>query len=306
MKDLNQLLTFTAPLGASVHHQAEQFCHQHHSPKAQQVYRRTLAVFAVQFYLGCMGIEAEPATSQSWDSVAQALMDVADLTISGIGRVECCPILPDATIMQIPPEVWSDRIGYFAVQLEPSLRTATLLGWTLFAGQGEISLCQLHSLDQFLEHLGHLQTRVPLSQWLQGIVASGWRSLEDLIGNNQPLVLSFRTDAAMSEATIRRAKLLDLGLQLGLQSLVLLVAITRETEELLGLSVQVHPAAGELYLPPNLTLQLVADMGTVLREVQSRSQDHYIQLKRSRGVPGECFEIQVVWGEVKITEAFVI
>lgn len=306
MKNLNPSLTFIAPLGASAHYQAQQFSRQHHSPKAQQVYQNTLAVFAVQFYLHCMGMEATLAASQSWEPVAQTLMDVSDLTIPNLGRVECCPVLPDATRMQISPEAWVDRLGYVAVQLESSLRTATLLGWSASAGQGVIDLGQLRPLDQLLDHLRQLQSRVSLSQWLQGVVADRWRSLDELLGHHQPLALSFRSDAVKPETTIRRAKLLDLGLQLGPRSLVLLVAITPEAEEKLSISVQLHPALGELILPPNLTLQLLSDTGAVLQSIQSRNQDNYMQLKRFRGVLGECFQIQIVWGDLEMTESFII
>lgn len=307
MNDLNQPLTFTALLGNSFHRQAEKFSQQHcDRAKAQQVYLNTLAVCAVQYYFQCMGIETNQETSDSWDPIQQALLDVADLTLPYYGKVECRPVLPDTTTMQIPPEVWCDRIGYIAVQLEPSLRTATLLGYTPSAGNGEIVIRDLRSLDDFLNHLQPLSAPIPLSQWLEGIMAAGWRSLDELLGTQPQLALSFRGDATRSKATVRRAKLLNLGLQLAQQSAALLVAVTPETEQTLGISVQLHPATGETYLPSDLRLQLLTESGDSLQEVRSRSQDNYIQLKRFHGLPGESFKIQLTWGEVNLTESFVI
>jgi len=69
-----------------------------------------------------------------------------------------------------------------------------------------------------------------------------------------------------------------------------------------GILVQVHPTGGE---PCNLRLGLLSESG-VIQEVQSRTQDNYIQLKRFRGNPRECFNIQVAFGEARVTENFVI
>jgi hypothetical protein len=84
-----------------------------------------------------------------------------------------------------------------------------------------------------------------------------------------------------------------------------MVAITPEAEQKVGVLVQVHPALEETYLPANLRLGLLSKLGETLQEVRSRSQDNYIQLKRFRGLPGECFNIQVAFGDASVTEKFV-
>ncbi|MBD2077169.1 DUF1822 family protein [Phormidium sp. FACHB-592] len=309
--NLDQSSIFIAPLGAPVHRLAQRFYNQHANPHiAKRVYLNTLAVSAVQFYLECMGIESDRETSHSYNSIMQAMMDVADLNLPGMGRLECCPVLPEAQTIQIPPDVWSDRIGYVAVQLEPSLKNAKLLGFIPSPGDGAVPIQKLRSLDQLLEHLRQLKLAnqpATLSHWLQGLFETSWRSLDVLIGTAQPMALSFRTDALVSEATVRRAKLLDLMLQLDEQSVVLLVAVTPEAEQQLGISVQVHPVAGEQYLPVDFTLRLLTDAGEALQEVRSRQQDNFIKLKRFRGRSGERFDIQIALGEkVSITESFVI
>lgn len=309
--NLDQSSMFIAPLGAPVHRLAQRFCNQHaNSQIAKRVYLNTLAVSAVQFYLECMGIESDRETSYSYNSIMQAMLDVADLNLPKLGRLECRPVLPKAQTIQIPPEVWSDRIGYVVVQLEPSLKRATLLGFTPAVENGAVSIQELRSLDQLLEHLRQQKLAnqpAALSQWLQGLFETGWRSLDDLIGTAQPMALSFRTDALASEATVRRAKLLDAVLQLDTQSVVLLVAVTPEAEQQLGISVQVHPVDREQYLPADFTLRLLTDTGEALQEVRSRQQDNFIKLKRFRGTPGERFDIQIALGEkVSVTESFVI
>lgn len=312
VEDLGTSLGFTAPLGASVRQQAKQFSQQHANPqKAQQVYLNTLAVSAVNFYLRCMGIQADQVTSQSWNPILQALMDVADLILPSLGQLECRPVLPGDRVMRVPLEVCADRVGYIAVQLEPSFRSATLLGFTPSVAADEVPIQHLQSLDEFLRYLRQLQGETlqdekswtKLSQWLQGTVEAGWRSLDQLIGATQPLALSLRSDSIANTA-VQQAKLLDLGLQLGQESVVLLVAITPEAEQKIGISIQLHPVPGTAYLPPDLTLCLQLETGEVLQEVRSRSQDNYIKLKHFRGLPGERFEIQITLGDVKMTESF--
>lgn len=311
MINLDESSMFIARLGAPIHRLAEAFYRQHASPQiAKRVYLNTLAVSAVQFYLECMGIESDRKTSYSYDPVMQAMMDVADLNLLDLGRLECRSVLPETRVVQIPPEVWSDRIGYVAVQFESSLKSATLLGFVPSVESGEVSVQELQSLDTLLEHLRQLKPAdqwTTLSQWLRGAFETGWRSLDDLLGTAQPLVLSFRADASVSETTVRRAKVLDLMLQLGAQSVVLLVAVTPEAEQQLGISVQVHPVAGGQYLPSDLTLRLLTEGGEELQDVRSRQQDNFIKLKRFRGVSGERFNIQIALGEeASITESFII
>ncbi len=329
MRNLSESSTFTVPLGLSAHARAEQFRRRQSNPqKAKQVYLNTLAVAAVDFYLRCMGIETDWEASQSCNPVMQYLIDVADLEVKNRGKLECLPVLPPNQIVRIPPEAWSDRIGYVAVQFDQSLEEATLLGFTETVPEsGELPISQLRSLEDLLEHLRYLgqseasEMRVNLSQWFENCFEAGWQSLEALLGIDQKnLAFSFRSASGLSEHQVRRAKLINLGLQLGSQSVALLVAlalakrdevqpaygIAPEAEQKVGILVQVHPVGGETNLPPNLRLALLSESGDILQDVQSRSQDNYIQLKRFRGNPGECFNIQVTFGDTYITETFVI
>jgi hypothetical protein len=314
MKELLKSSTFTVPLSSSAHAQATQFFRQQSNPvKAKQVYLNTLAVSAVNFYLRCMGIQTDWEASSSCNPVMQSLMDVGDLEVTGLGKLECRPVLPNTAIVCIPPEVGSDRIGYVAVQFDQSLREATLLGFTTTVPEdGELPISRLRSLDDLLEHLRHLrqsepvEVRINLSQWFENCFEVGWQSLKALLGTDtENLAYSFRNASELSGTRVVRAKLIDMGLELGSQAVALMVAITPESEQKVGVLVQVHPALGETYLPPNLRLGLLSKLGETLQEVRSRSQDNYIQLKRFRGLSGECFNIQVAFGDASVTEKFV-
>lgn len=314
-RELSEFLTFTVPLGSEPHRQAQQFCkQQNNQKKAKQVYLNTLAVSAVEFYLRCMGIETNWSASSSYHPMWQTLMDIADLEIPNSGKLECRPVLPDAQIVYIPPEVWSGRIGYVAVQLDASLQQGTLLGFTKTVPEsGELPLSELLSLEDLLLHLRQIgqsepiTTRVLLSRWFENLFEAGWRSLEALVATEQEtLSLSLRNVFILSKASAKGAKLIDLGLQLESQSLALLVAIAPEADQKVGILVQVHPTGRENYLPPNIKLILLSESGETLQSVQSRSQDNYIQLKRFRGNPGECFNIQVASSDASVTEVFEI
>ena len=310
MRNLSESLTFTVPLSSSAYHLAEQFCRQQsNQKKAKQVYLNTLAVSAVNFYLRCMGIETNWEGSQSRNPVMLSILDVADIEILNLGKLECRPVLPQDQIIHIPSEVWSDRIGYVAVQLDQSLKQATLLGFSQTAGDGELPISELRSLEDLLEHLRQIRQteqvlmRVNLSQWFENIFESGWQQIETLLGT-QPtnLALSLRSTP---EAGVLRGKLIDLGIQHQGQAVVLVVALTPLHEQEMDISVEVHPKSGQTYLPPNLRLMVLDNLGEAVMEAIARSANNFIQLQFS-GAPGERFSAKVALGDVSVSENFVI
>jgi hypothetical protein len=241
-------------------------------------------------------------------------MDVADLEISHLGKLECRPVLPQADIVSIPPEVWSERIGYVAVQLDSSLQEATLLGFTTTVPEsGELPIAQLQAITELPAYIQQIQLAKPspvqvLSQWFDNLFENGWQSLETLLAtNHHTLALRHGHISQLHENSVKGVKLLDLGLQLENQSLALLIAIAPQSDRQVGtIVVQVHPTARENYLPPDIQLSLLSESGEMLESVQSRHQDNYIQLRRFRGRAGECFTIQVAYGAIAVTEKFII
>jgi hypothetical protein len=144
------------------------------------------------------------------------------------------------------------------------------------------------------------ETRAKLSQWLQGAFDEGWVAIDALINPEANLALSTRN--ALESA--KRGKLIDLGMQLGSQSVAILVNVSGEAEEKLGVLIQLHPTGGKRYLPHNLKLTLLSKAGKILQEVESRTQDNYIQLKSFKGEPGKRFSIEVSLGDVTVREDF--
>lgn len=295
--------TFTVPLALEAHAQAEQFRrYQSDARKAKQVYLNTLAVYATNVYLQCRGFETDLKQSASWDCIMQMLMeiDVADLLVKERGKLECRPVLPDAEMMYVPAEVWDDRIGYVAVQLNESLREATVLGFVDRVKRLNVPLHQLRSLAQLPEYLNRLKPRplVNLSQWLEGVLESGWQAIDSLLEERVPaLAYSFR-----NTVDIRRCKLIELTPS---QSVLAIVSLTQASDREIEISVEVFPSPGQTYLPSNLELTILDENGETLLNAHTKSENQSIQLEFS-GEPGDCFSVKVVLGDISASEHFVM
>jgi Protein of unknown function (DUF1822) len=139
-----------------------------------------------------------------------------------------------------------------------------------------------------------------LTQWLQGNFAQNWQMIEQLISPDANL--SFATRSL--EAGASGGKLINLGVQLGPQAVVLLVTVTAKTGGKLGVLVQLHPTGAAQYLMPELTLSLRSAAGKTLQAVTSRSQDNYIQLKPFKGSPGTRFSVALQLDHETVEENF--
>lgn len=289
--------TFSVPIMLTAHTQAKEFVrHQANHQKSQQVYLNTLAVYAVNFYLECQEFETDLEASYSWDPVMQTLLNTADLVVTNRGKLECRPVIPGAEIVQIPPEVWHDRIGYIAVQIDESLQEATLLGFTETVNSEELPLSQLRSLEELPGYLEKIQPPIDLSQWLEGFVSAGWEKVENLLQTRQPQ-LAFRSKMA------QRCKLIELG-ESG-ESVEMIVTLTEASEAELDISAMVRSPNSESYLPNNLQLTLLDEDEKTVLDAYATNDNQTIELEFSGG-SGDNFSIKVVLGDICITEKFLL
>lgn len=151
------------------------------------------------------------------------------------------------------------------------------------------------------------QVQVNLSRWLEQIYDASWQAIETFFEpNSSSLAFNFRSFSGLNAAAIKRAKLIDLGMEIEAQKVILLVALIPKTNQQVSLRVQLHPACNEPYLPANIKLVLLSDQGEIIQQVQARVQDIYVQLKLFYGEVGECFSIQVALNNYQITENFMI
>lgn len=294
-------LTFTVPLSFSAHEIAQECRRQQpHPRKGKQVYLNTLAVYAVEYYLRCMEWESNWESSDSRNSLMLKFLDVADLDVKQLGKLECRPVLPNAEVMHIPADAWSDRVGYVAVRLSQSLREATVLGFVKTPAR-EVPLSQVRSLAEMLLYMSEIRQAEPvnLRQWFDGIIESGWQTLSELLSIEQmDFALGYRP------LEITRGREIDLGMQLEGKSVALVVSLLSGADEMeVDMRVQVHPAKDEIYLPSGLKLTVIDESGEEVLETFSREADNFIQLQFS-AEEGEQFAVAMALGEAKVTQDF--
>ncbi|OKH30218.1 hypothetical protein NIES2101_42625 [Calothrix sp. HK-06] len=299
-------LSFSLPLSLEAHTIAQELCQGiSNSEKAEQVYLNSLAVYAVDNYLRCMGFDTNWKNSDSRDKLAIQLMDVADLEVKNIGKLECRVVLLGINKVEIPPEVWESRIGYVAVQLDDSLREANILGFVKEAAPS-VELDQLQSLEDFLLHLSKLETVtslqheaskiIKIGQWLEGFFDAGWQKIDELL-KPQQLGLAFK-----NEVSITRGQKVDLGMQIDKLSLALVVKVTSDNAEELSILTQVHPFENTS-LPEGVKLIVNDEFGEAVLEAVSREEDNWIQSEFSADL-GEKFQIRVVYGDSEVSKEF--
>ncbi|MCU0566843.1 MAG: DUF1822 family protein [Oculatellaceae cyanobacterium Prado106] len=147
----------------------------------------------------------------------------------------------------------------------------------------------------------NLPPKINLRKWLEGTVEAGWQLLDK---PDSPAFVAVRSSDQF-EITVRQAKLIDVGIDLGNHSVVLSLAITLNPDTSMNVRVQVHPAS-QAHLPPNLKLAMLSETAEVLQEVCAREQDSYIQLRHFQGEAGDSFDIQLSLGQIQILESFIL
>ena len=309
---IDESLTFTVSLALEAHSRAKQFQSQEsNSQKAKEIYLNTLAIYAVNFYLQCQGWETEWEESDSADPVMQTLLNVADLQVKNLGKLECRPVLPNSEFCYVPPEVWEDRIGYIAVQFNESLREATLLGFVEKVTTSKLPLTSLKSLGQLpnicqIKQPQPVTELVQLGQWFNNVFDEGWQTLEEIFN---PLQFSFRssistvtTRSGKPEFEVQRAKLLHL--ERVDEQIILCVALKFTSSSEIQFVVRLYPANVKVLLPEDLQLIVLDKAGRLVMQAEARSTKSIIL--KFTGEAGEKFGIKVALGDASITENFLI
>jgi len=142
---------------------------------------------------------------------------------------------------------------------------------------------------------------VKLSQWFRGIFETGWQQAEELLTPQQ-------LSATVFGDRMERAKLINWRADLLSHAVVLLVNLTRESEETVTVKLKLYPTGDEGYLPENIQLQVLVDADgekEVFEEVTARSADEWIQC-RFDAEPEDEFTVRLVLGEGMVTENFAI
>jgi hypothetical protein len=303
-------MTFTVKLTQEAHRKAESATQRHSiRSHAKQAYLNALSTYAVDFYLRCMGFETNSARSDRKDPIASIFLDVADIEVKQVGKLECRPVLQGDRTMRIPLDVWSQRVGYIAVQLDETLQEAKLLGFVKKATAEEIDLDRLQSLDAFLQYASVLENSVKLNHWLYHTFESSWQAVEAIFS---PPKMAFRGIPSMQRIgrgqidtdlkSIERIKVLNLP---GVETpLALLVWLMPQDPPEINIGVEIYPTGEQTHLPADLELAIVDEEGAAVMQAEARTTKN-IQFTFS-GKPGEHFSVQVALGNTHLTESFLI
>lgn len=306
-------ISFRVPLSFEAHDKADKRRQGIlNNENARKIYLNILAVYAVDYYLHCMGFETNQEEEDNYNPWMQSLIDVADLKVKNIGKLECRPLLPQAEYLEIPPEVRTDRIGYVAVQLSESLKSATILGFTTQAA-AKIPLSQLQSVDDLLDYLTDKEqaATVSLHQWIKGVITEGWQTIDELLHPQQIEWMGCRS------FSITRGKKIDLGLELNGSSVALIVTLAAENQSAIknqdevNILIQVSLTKDEyipgenVYISEGLKVAVIDDKGEEVLDTTSRQNDNWIEVEFSAHF-GEKFNVDVILGESKVTQEFVV
>ncbi|MEB3220419.1 MAG: DUF1822 family protein [Nostocales cyanobacterium 94392] len=315
MSSTPALYTFTGPISTAAYRLAEKWSKAQATPeKSQQVLLNSLSVFFVKFYLECMGFEVDADVSDSWNPVQQTLMDVADLSINNLGKLECRPVLENSQFVYVPPEVQSNRIGYVAVQISESLQSAKLLGFIKNVSGDNLPINSLQPLENLLEYLKSIevtdamlpsQNIVNLKRWFDNIFDSGWSSIESIIFTEP--VWQFRSASEESINSVERAKLVDFCIEANRVSVGIVVKVNRDesNENEFNIIVELHPTNGQEYLPPMLDVMILDSEETALLSAKAKNDNKKIELEFGASV-GDAFSIKIAMDDISVIENFIV
>ena len=236
---------------------------------------------------------------------------IADIDIMWIARELCTLEQPQ---VQTLPSLSESQ----AKQIIEQLSKRTVYSPRLqikFAEWAAILTSQKYRAILYSQRIKHSQVNLmenaqeivhDLGSWFENVFDRGWRSVDDFLGLTDTRTFQFRSDSVLNEVCVKGAKLIDLGMQLENKSVALLIGLSPQIDNKVGIRVQLYPASGETYLPDNIQLTLLSESGNALQSVESRSYDNYIQLKRFKLPLGKYFSIQVARNDIKIKENFVL
>lgn len=161
MKHIEKIL-LNIPLGSKAHYYAKRFAVEQAIPKKRKrVYLNTLAVYAVHRYLKRLQVNTDFEKADSWHPGIQALFDVADLVIPGIGKLECRPVMQGETSFELPPEVTKNRVAYVVVQFSEQLDQAHLLGFVPAVNSKnpplELQIKDITPMDKIFDYLERIE-----------------------------------------------------------------------------------------------------------------------------------------------------
>jgi len=115
----------------------------------------TMTVWAVNHLIGWMDFETILDKDDDWSVAIESALELADLELPGIGKIQCCRIGEGETKICVP--ALNDRIAYIFVELPDSLDKVKLLGFLsaadIHGDTVQISVADLQPFDRLSDYL---------------------------------------------------------------------------------------------------------------------------------------------------------
>ena len=138
-------------------------------PRLQKLIPNLLAVRAVSHWLDIYGIAYDWQQSYCVNPLIHLGDEVADLYLTGLGRLECRAIAKGSPTVRIPPEVWDDRLGYLIVEIDDHLEAGQLVGFVESVQTESIAVKQFQPLETLFSVVAAAEFRatVPIPETIQ-------------------------------------------------------------------------------------------------------------------------------------------
>jgi hypothetical protein len=128
-------------------------------PRLKQLIQNLLAVRAVSHWLDIYGIAYEWQKSDCVNPLIHLGEEVADLYLSGLGRLECRAIKNGSQTLHIPAETWQNRLGYLFVEISDDLRAGQIVGFLDSVQTERVARRALQPIDTLFEVLALAESR---------------------------------------------------------------------------------------------------------------------------------------------------
>ena len=307
--------TFPVALTAKAHNSAERLSQgQPNSLRAKQVYLNGLARFAVVHFLQCMGLETQRGPSDTQLSTGQQNADIAIallsestvVSVTDLGQLECCAVLPGEQQIKIPPDAeWGERIGYVAVQLDASLQQAQVIGFSNCINQpgGVLQLTKLDSIEALLQHLYELNItktkRAPinLTHWFQNTFAQGWQIYNDFLNPRLEPAMSFRSPSLTGRKPIILSQQSNIAMDL-------VMTLVQKPDHRTRIEIQIL-SPDPHQLPQGLALQVLDEQDKTFLETHLSHPTAALKVHPFTGAAGEKFTLAVHLEEAEFRESFI-
>ncbi|MDF5729283.1 MAG: DUF1822 family protein [Rhizonema sp. PD38] len=156
-------LAIPFPVTASFRQQARAYALQYFTQDThERTYLNTLALLATDAYFRLLNFQTNLTKAERWNADRRLWSEANELELVGLGNLECRVITAGQQTVVLPPEAWSDRIGYLFVEIASSEKVATLIGFLpAFDPETpteEVAIAELKSMDEMIDYLAQQET----------------------------------------------------------------------------------------------------------------------------------------------------